>query len=429
MASKKSDSDTHASASSYTATDIARLRNGSFISRSRAMRVGTVSRKLSMRETNKLYRAEHDRSAIRVAISIGLLIVISFFSLCCVGAAGQDYSYSGPYWFYTPLQVWDALYLHAYNAIADVTHAFDPRSKEWLLENCPCYWAVFDKLQVVGITLICAALLSISGMLYQNVFKNPIAGPNMLGASSGIQFGVMLLVAIYGSAATDMVNMRYLLCYGIGAAILVLVMVCGKKLSRRGKPFDILSTVLIGMILGQLLGFVVQYMTLFVMDEQDYQTFYTISQMLTVDTSATSWIVLGIVSVLSILPVYLLRFKMNALSFDEQDVKLLGINYNALRIVALICGAIMMLAAQIHTGVVGMVTLLAPFLARSLFGTEFTKQFTGSICCGMIFLLVCRDITDCIPFVGDGIAIGSVVSIVALPLFILIVVRGMRSWE
>lgn len=413
----------------YTAADIARLRNGSFISRARAMRVGTVNRTLSMRQTNKRYRAEQDAAAIRIAVAIGILAVLCFFSLCCVGAAGQNYPYSGAYWFYTPAQVAQALYLHAYNALADVFHAWGAYSNDWLLANCPCYWAVFDKLQVVGVTLICAALLSISGALYQNVFKNPIAGPNMLGASSGVQLGVMLLVALNGTTALDLVGQRYLFCYGIGGAILVLVMLAGKKLSGRGKPLDVMTTLLVGMILGQLLGFIVQYVTLFVMDEQDYQTFYTISQMLTVDTSATSWITLLIVSVLAILPVYLLRFRMNALALDAQEAKLLGVNFTRLRAVALVCGAIMMLAAQIHTGVVGMVTLLAPFLARSLFGCEFTKQFTGSICCGMIFLLACRDITDCIPFVGDGIALGSVVAVAALPLFILIVVRGMRGWE
>ena len=413
----------------YTASDIARLQNGTTVYRSRLVNTGSVAQHLSMKKTDKLLRAQRDHEVLRIVVFLLALLVLVFFSLCFTGAQGQWYPYSSMYAFYTPIEVGNALYLNAWDAIASATHAFEPHTKAWIAENCSCYWAVFERLQVVGVTLICAILLSISGVLYQNVFANPIAGPGMLGASSGVSLGMMLLVALYGSQALSMVNERYIFCYGLGAAILVFVILAGKKLSGRGKPFDIVTMLLIGSILGQLIGFVVSYMTLFVMDADDYQTFFTMSQMLTIDTSATSWITLGIVSLISIVPVYLLRFKFNVLSLSEEEARLSGVNMTRLRAVALIAGAIMMLAAQIHTGAVGMITLLAPFIARGLFGCEMSKQLTGSVLVGMPLLLICRDITDCIPFVGNGLAIGSVVSIVAVPLFILIVTRGMKGWE
>ena len=413
----------------YTASDIARLQNGSTVYRSRLMNVGSIASTLSMKETGKLRRAERDHAAARTAVFLLATLVLVFFSLCFTGAQGQWYPYCTPYAFYTPIEVGNALYLHAWDALAQATHAFEPHTKAWLAANCSCYWAVSERLQVVGVTLICAALLSISGALYQNVFANPIAGPGMLGASSGVSLGMMLLVALFGSQALSMVRERYIFCYGLGAAVLLAVILAGKKLSGRGKPFDIVTMLLIGSILGQLIGFVVSYMTLFVMDADDYQAFFTLSQMLTVDTSAISWLTLALVSLAAIVPVYLLRFRLNALSFTEEEARPLGVNMTRLRAVALIAGAVMMLAAQIHTGAVGMITLLAPFIARSTFGCEMSRQLAGSVLVGMPLLLVCRDITDCIPFVGDGIAIGSVVSVVALPLFILIVVRGMRGWE
>lgn len=393
------------------------------------MNVGSIASTLSMKETGKLRRAERDHAAARTAVFLLATLVLVFFSLCFTGAQGQWYPYCTPYAFYTPIEVGNALYLHAWDALAQATHAFEPHTKAWLAANCSCYWAVSERLQVVGVTLICAALLSISGALYQNVFANPIAGPGMLGASSGVSLGMMLLVALFGSQALGMVRERYIFCYGLGAAVLLAVILAGKKLSGRGKPFDIVTMLLIGSILGQLIGFVVSYMTLFVMDADDYQAFFTLSQMLTVDTSAISWLTLALVSLAAIVPVYLLRFRLNALSFTEEEARPLGVNMTRLRAVALIAGAVMMLAAQIHTGAVGMITLLAPFIARSTFGCEMSRQLAGSVLVGMPLLLVCRDITDCIPFVGDGIAIGSVVSVVALPLFILIVVRGMRGWE
>ena len=286
----------------YTASDIARLRNGAPLP-ARASTQGGIRRLVGMKKSNALYRAEHDRLATKVFLSMLTLAVLVFLSLGVMGAAGQSYPYSSAYQVYSPVQVAQALYEHAYNGLAVITHAWPAHSNEWIRANVPGYWAVIDRAGVIGITLICAVLLAVSGMLYQNVFKNPIAGPGMLGVSSGVNLGMMLMVAFYSGAAPSMVGTRYALCYAFGAAILVFVMVAGRKLSWRGKPFDIVTMLLIGSILSQLLGFIVSYMTLFVMDESDYATFYTMSQMLAVDTSIVSWVALGIATLVSMVPV------------------------------------------------------------------------------------------------------------------------------
>lgn len=365
----------------------------------------------------------------KVLLSAIILVELAFLSCGIMGAAGQYYPYSGAYATYDPAQVATVLIERAYNFLGEATHQWAAHDNAWLQENVPGYWAVWNRLGVVGTTLVCAVLLSVSGMLYQNVFRNPIASPTMLGATSGVSLGVMLLVFFNGAAAAGMLAQRYLYCYGLGALMLVFVIVAGRKLSGKGRPFDVVTMLLVGSIASQLLGFVVSYVTLFVMDEDVYLVYYSITQMLTVDTSLTSWAVLGTAAVCSLAPIVLLRFKLNALSFDEEEVRMMGLNATALRAVALVCGAVMILAAQIHLGMVGLVSLIVPFLARGWFGCGFGKQLAGNVCIGAILLLVCRDLTDLIPFVGDGLAIGSVVSVVALPLFVVVVARHMRRWE
>ncbi|MBQ9003285.1 MAG: iron chelate uptake ABC transporter family permease subunit [Eggerthellaceae bacterium] len=416
---------------SFSAGDIARLANGSPLPATAVNSGAGIKRRLTMAETNRTLKADRARTRAMVIASVAALAVLSYLSLGIMGAMGQNYAFSGAYYFYSPVEVARALYEHAYNALAQVTHAWPQHSSEWIAQNVNGYWAVGHRAGVVGITLLCGILLSISGMLYQNVFRNPLAGPGMLGASSGVTLGIMILVMLYETAAPQMLTERYLYCYGLGAIILVLVILAGKKMSGKGKPFDIVSMLLIGSIFGQLAGFVQQYVILFLYgdDETIQNVFIELTQMLTVDTSALSFVVLLVAFAISFIPVYLMRYRMNALAFSEEEVRLFGINFTRIRALALVSGAIMMIAAQIHTGTVGMVSMIVPFMSRSWFGAEFSKQLTGNICIGTLLLLACRDITDCIPFVGDGLGIGMIVQLVAMPLFVIIMARHLNTWE
>lgn len=406
---------------------LARLRSGATVAPSR--RGGAHVRAVPLAETNACARLERRARARRVALCVAVLAAMAFLSLGVMGAQGQYYLGSRSYELYTPLQVLDVLYYHAYQAIADATHWFDMYSPQWLEDNVPGYWAIPERAAVVGVTLVCAALLSVSGMLYQTTFANPIAGPSILGVSAGTSLGVMVLVMVYGAAAPLMVGERYGLCYGFGAAILLFVLLAARRLSRGGRGFNVVSLLLIGSIVSQLLGFIVTYVTLFVMDESAYALYFEVSQRLVVDTSPLSWLCLGTATVLSFVPVFFLRYRMNALPLDEAEARPLGLDVGRLRTVALLCGAVMILAAQVHTGMVGLVSLVVPFLARRWFGCEFSHQLTGSVCIGAILLLVCRDIADLIPFVGDGLAVGSVAGLVLLPLFLAVVARQQKGWS
>jgi iron complex transport system permease protein len=412
-------------------SDIARFGVGAARARAES---GRDAERLGFERTDTLLAEERRAMRRKAVVSFVVLAVLVYLSLGIMGAARTGvggmgiYSFVTPYTNYSPTEVGHALYEHAYNFFGSLTHLHNPHNDSWILENVPGYWGVASRAGVIGVTLVCAILLSISGMLYQNVFRNPIAGPGMLGVSSGVSLGMMLMVALYGANAGGMLKERYLMCYGFGAAILVFVILAGKRLSGRGRPFDIVTMLLVGSILSQLIGFVVSYMTLYVMDPDMYEVYVTLSQMLVVDTSLLSWATLGAAAAAAIIPVHILRFRMNALAFDAAEVKLFGINFTALRAAALICGAIMILAAQVHVGMVGLVSLVVPFMSRSWFGCEFRKQLVGNVCVSTIFLLACRDIADLIPFVGAGIAIGSAVSVAALPLFMVIMAKQMRGW-
>ncbi len=361
----------------------------------------------------------------KVAISVAAFLVVLTAGMCIYGA---NPGWGIHYQVFSPVELFQAIGEHIYNFIAGfgLLSAHDTSN---YYQTWPLYKVLGDRFGVLAITALCAVLLAISGMLYQSVFKNPIAGPGMLGVSSGVTLGNTLLVYLFGAEALGLTTERYALCYGLGAAVLAFVILAGRKLSGKGRPFDIVTMLLIGSILSQLIGFLSTYLTMFVMDPDKLAVYMTLSEMLNVDTSLVSYVCLGAAVAVSLIPVWLLRFRLNVLAFDEQEVRLLGVNLTLIRAIALICGAIMILAAQIHIGAVAMVSLIVPFLARSWFGCEFRKQLIGSVCIGVVLLLACRCIVDAIPFVGDGIGIGCAVSTVALPLFLLIIAKHMKGWE
>lgn len=417
------------SGASFSASEVARLAEGAVLPAPRASLTGMIRRLVSPRETDALYRRARRSLRSKVACCVVLALVVAFLSLGVMGASGEDYPYTSRYALFSPAQVVAALGEHAYQAIASLTHGFEPHSDQWVTENVPGYWAVPYRAAVLGITALGGVLLSVSGALYQCAFRNPLAGPGMLGVGSGVSFGMMLMVLLYGASAPAMVENRYWVSYGAGLAILAFVIIAGRRLSGKGRPFDVVAMLLLGSILSQLMGFVVNYVTLFLMDEEDYLVFYTLSQMLVVDTSPVSWIALGTASLVSLVPVWVLRHRLTALTLDDQDAKSLGVPIAALRAVALAAGAVMVLAAQIHIGAVGLVSLIVPFLARRWFGCAFPQQLVGCVAIGVPLLLIVRTVTDLIPFVGDGFAIGSVMSVAALPLFVFVMVSSLKDGE
>ena len=99
-----------------------------------------------------------------------------------------------------------------------------------------------------------------------------------------------------------------------------------------------------------------------------------------------------------------------------------------MKIITMVLGTIMIAAAMIHCGSAGMISLVAPFIARALFGAEYRGQFWGNIMIGGTILVICKDIVGMIPFYGSHIPLGTVVDFVVLPIFVVIVVSQRRIW-
>lgn len=361
------------------------------------------------------------RAVRRKYLVFGLvLLAVTAVSLCVSSG------YYGR--FYTPAEV-----LSAYAGWFQIVWAqvADPvglaKVQAAVFERCPDYYDVIATVLDVFKYEVCGVMLALSGALYQNAFRNPIAAPSMLGVANGVNVASLLLVLVVGSGAAAASGWYYLFAYVGGLLMLVLVMLGGKWISPKGS-FNVVNMLLIGTVLSQLTGVVITFVQTNIFSEADWLAFYTLQTGVSVN-SVYTWISLAAGAVVSLIPVFLFRFRLNLVSFSDEETRLLGVSPTALRLVALACGSLMILTAQVNAGQVAMMSLVVPFVVRAVFGAEFRKQLWGNILVGAMVLVLCWDVASFVSIPNFDLPVGTVVSVAVLPLFVWMIALRQRSWE
>ena len=369
---------------------------------------------------------KRDRKAIvRKCLIIGLAtLCIAFLSLC-IGYNGAGTSSVR---FYSPIEVITVLKTAIEVTVADVFSLPSSLYKAQIINAVPMYHEVLLRAAVTITTCFCGAMLAVSGMLFQNTFKNPIASPSLLGVSNGVQLGLLVLIAQFGLSAKSMITERFIYCYVGGIIVLLLVLGLGRLIGGKD-GFNVFNLLVVGTIISQLVGVIMSYASQIMMGDNSWEVFYELQESLQAYTGIGTYVFLIVITIACFIPVFILRFRFNLLSFSNTEVKMSGVNDGALKVTALVCGSLMILTAQIYIGSIAVFALVIPFLSRYIFGVEFRKQLCGNIFLGMLILLFCRDISAVVPFVGTGVPIGTIASIIALPIFVWMMTLNKKTWE
>ena len=375
------------------------------------MQIGRKEIKDLIKADRKLHKK---KLRILIAVTIFILIISLCFKTVKVGLMSPvEVITSYKTWIQINIGKWfeTPVYLQRNQIIAEI----------------PAYYDAISRLKITIITFVCGVLLALSGTLFQSVFRNPIAAPTMLGVNAGVSTGILFLVVQYGAAALTMPLEKYVYCYVGAVLMLTLVMGAGKLSSGKGK-FSVFDLLIAGSILSQIVGALRSYYT-FSMENDQALILTEVTNALVVNTENISFIFLGTVLIISVIPIYLMRFSMNSICFDNDEARSFGVNTGVMKIIALMLGTIMVTAAMIHCGTVGMISLIAPFISRAIFGADFRNNFLGNMLIGGTMLVLCRDIVSLIHFGNNGLPIGTVVEFVAVPIFVVILVTQRRVWE
>jgi len=264
--------------------------------------------------------------------------------------------------------------------------------------------------------------LSISGLLMQTLFRNPLAGPDVLGLSSGASLGVATIVL--GAAFLPMGLSSILLSsYGIVLAsslgsFLVLLMVLAVSQRLR----DTMAILIVGLMFGSLTSAIVGTLTYFSTAEQLQKfTFWSLGNL-----GNLSWSSIVILSICIVLGLFLslLNIKpLNALLLGENYARSLGMNYKRTRLIIILATSILTGSITAFAGPIAFIGLAVPHIAKLVFQTSnHTILFWSTLLLGSIIMLVCDSISQ-LPGSDLTLPINAVTSIFGAPIVIWLLIR------
>ena len=322
---------------------------------------------------------------------------------------------------FIPVEAYSNLITGLQLKVAEIAHLPMAMDKFDIIDAHPYYYETFIRLKNSLVTAFAGMAVCGGGALFQTMFKNPLASPNILGISTGVHLGTMIFIFIYQAQAMAMIQTRYIFCYVCAAVLVGITMFAGKLAGRRTGRFSIVDMLVVGSIISQF-GNVLSMYLQFKIEEIDTElltTYQQLSMGLYVLTDLKTLLIFFGSLAVSLLPVILIRYRLNATVLGDQDASSLGVNIGMLRTAGMIFGAIMAMTALIECGDLGIISMAIPPVCRGMFkGADFRKVLYYSMCLGAVVLLISRSVCSMIYIAGMALPVNFAVTLLVLPFFV-----------
>lgn len=267
--------------------------------------------------------------------------------------------------------------------------------------------------------------LSVSGLLMQTLFRNPLAGPYVLGLSSGASMGVAFVIMGAGFLPSCL-NLFLVSSYGIVLAsslgsfiVLMAVLLVSTRLR------DTMAILIVGLMFGSLTNAVVSSLTYFSSSEELRKfTFWSMGSL-----GNLSWTALLILSVCVCagLVLSLMSIKpLNALLLGENYARSLGLNYKKAQFIILVATSILTGSITAFAGPIAFIGLAVPHIAKLVFQTSNHSILVWStLLIGASIMLVCDSLSQ-FPGTDITLPINAITSIFGAPIVIWLLLKKKR---
>ena len=274
--------------------------------------------------------------------------------------------------------------------------------------------------------LLVGVALSLSGLQMQTLFRNPLAGPYVLGVSSGASLGVALVILGFSSGISFLNlqqtgNWILVISAWLGSGIVMLLILF---ISVRVR--DIMTILILGMMLASGLSAVVSIMQYFSNETMlKAYVIWTMGSLGNLSPGQLKILTLSVVagSLLTILSVKIL----NALLIGENYAGSMGLNIKWSRVLIFTCTTILAGSVTAFCGPIGFIGIAVPHIVRNLFKTsDHSVLVPGTILCGAIIMIL-SDIVSQLPGSEIVLPVNSVTSLIGIPVVIWVIVKNKNS--
>ncbi len=272
------------------------------------------------------------------------------------------------------------------------------------------------RLPRVLMAFLVGASLSGAGVALQAIFRNPLVDPFILGISSGAAFGCAITIGF----------LEFLPVQFMAFVFAILAVFLTYFIARTQGEVSRLPLVLSGIIVSAFFTALVSIVK-FLVDPHKLQSivYWLMGSFSLADWRSLKWMLPGIL--LGLLPLLLMRWRLNVLSMGEEEAKMLGINVGRERVLFIVFSTLAVATATSVCGIIGWVGLMVPHLIRMLIGPDHKKLLPLSIFGGGAFMIGADTISRTLT--SFDIPVGIITALTGAPFFIyLMKIGGKEAW-
>lgn len=268
------------------------------------------------------------------------------------------------------------------------------------------------RLPRILLACLVGASLSAAGASYQGVFQNPMAAPDILGASSGAAFGAALAILLGNGKA---VITLFAFCSSLITVFLVVF------IGNRAKGKRSVGFILAGILISSLVTSGTSFIKLAADPENQLPaiTYWLMGSLNGTKPSDVLFVLFPMSAGLIVL--FLLRWRINLLTLGDDEAKTMGVNAGRIRIIVILCSTLITAASVSVSGVIGWVGLVIPHITSGLVGHDYKKLLPVSMLSGAVFLLLVDNVSR--NLLTTEIPIGILTSFIGAPFFIYLLTK------
>lgn len=314
-----------------------------------------------------------------------VLLVLSMFLGLCIGPTGQN--------------------------IAQVLSSILNLETEGEISSAIIWRIRFPRVLLAALV---GSTLSLGGLVFQALLRNPLAEPYILGVSGGSAVGAIIGIMLGLSRFPGVASLAF--AGSMITLVLVLFIASGQRMIKEN------ALLLGGVMVNAFCSAIIMFLVSLASDSRLHSVLFWLMGDLSMSDSSQVLILLLFLIPCFIVVMVLAR-TMNLLLLGEETALNLGVNVRAVSIGLLILTSLMVSLTVCQSGLVGFVGLVMPHLLRIVLGPDHRVLVPGSILGGACFMVVCDLLARTLPAQGE-LPVGVITALIGAPLFIFLLHRS-----